>query len=201
MKNRKQMHANEWRNWLWYCAPICLHRLFPSSQVEHLERLSHASYLLALDIISQEDIDQAEQLIDEYFRLYDNFGIEKTRRNLHNLRHAPNTVRRWGPLWCYSTFNFESWNHLIMLLITSPKGALQQIVTRHLIRMNIELAMHSSDLVSEEVREATKKIVNEARHVLAFQVDDKTYLLGASTQKQHKRNCVFCSWKDSTHRT
>lgn len=30
--------------------------------------------------------------------------------NVHMLRHIPDCVRNWGPMWAYSCFSFESQN-------------------------------------------------------------------------------------------
>ncbi|KAK3933241.1 Small ribosomal subunit biogenesis GTPase RsgA, partial [Frankliniella fusca] len=193
IKNRKQWHGNEWRNWLWYCSVICLHGLFSSAQIHHLEILSYASYLLSQDIILPAHIDRAEELLREYLSLYDNFGLEKTRRNLHDLLHASDCVRRWGALWCYSTFNFESWNHCLMQLVSSPKGALLQIVTRHLIKLNLDVAISIDEQVSPDVKDELLKILKKPRHVRARQLGEHIYVMGPSTSRPvtHAENEVL----------
>ncbi len=37
-------------------------------------------------------------------------GEDAANMNLHLLRHIPDCVRDWGPLWVYSCFIFESLN-------------------------------------------------------------------------------------------
>ena len=37
-------------------------------------------------------------------------GDKQVTMNVHLLSHVTNCVRNWGPLWCYSCFQFESMN-------------------------------------------------------------------------------------------
>ncbi|KAK3920011.1 DNA-directed RNA polymerase subunit beta' [Frankliniella fusca] len=182
MKNRSQMHGTEWRNWLLYYAPLCLHGLVAGRFIQTLECLSYGTYLLSQDIISQDHVALARDLITRYLEEYDEFGIEKSRLNIHALQHAHVSVRNWGPLWCYSTFNFESWNHRIMQTITSPKGALNQIVNRHLINFSVELAMNDQR-ISPEVKHMMKQILHKRRHSQALHVGDHSYFLGKSVMR------------------
>lgn len=177
IKNRKQMHGNEWRNFLWYGFAACLFGLVPVDHIRHMERLSYAIYLLSMDIIIEDHTTTAERLILEYLDMYDEkFGIERTRLNIHRLKHAAESVRNWGALWVYSTFNFESWNGKLIQLVTSPKGALQQIVTRHLLHFTLEAALHGMDDIPQDVKDQMRKILHKRRLVNAHQVADHTYV-------------------------
>ncbi|KAE8741253.1 hypothetical protein FOCC_FOCC013240 [Frankliniella occidentalis] len=181
MKNRSQMHGTEWRNWLLYFAPICLHGLVAGRFIQTLECLSYATYLLSQDIIAPNHINCAKDLITNYLKGYDEFGPEKSRLNIHALQHAHVSVRNWGPFWAYSTFNFESLNHRIMQTITSPKGAIHQIVNRHLINFSIELATNDDQRIAPEIKDMMKQILHKRRHSNALQVAERSYFLGRSS--------------------
>ncbi|KAK3924438.1 Halomucin [Frankliniella fusca] len=181
MKNRSQMHGTEWRNWLLYFGPICLHGLIAGRFIRTLEYLSYATYLLSQDVIHLDHVDMARDLTIKYLEEFDDFRLEKSRLNVHTLQHAHTSVRNWGPIWAYSTFNFESLNHRIMQNITSPKGAINQIVNRHLISFSIELAMNDDQRISPEIKNMMKEILHKRRRSNTLQVGDHSYFLGRCT--------------------
>lgn len=200
MKNMGQMSGTELRNWLLYAAIPCLQNLVQNTYIQHLERVSHAAYLLSLDIINHEDINKAERYIKEYLHQYQTFfGAERTRLNLHSLEHAPGSVRFLGAVWNYSTFNFESWNHKIMQLVTSAKGVLSQIVTRHLIHMSLERALMADNNIAPDVKEQIRKILNKRRREDGLEVAPHTYLLGTCTVKQPTREELDCLEQEGLH--
>jgi hypothetical protein len=188
MSNIAQMSGTELRNWLLYAAIPCLQGLLQNNYIQHLERLAHAAYLLSMDIITQENIEKADRYIKQYLSQYETFfGADRTRLNLHSLQHAPTSVKLLGGLWNYSTFNFESWNHLIMTLITSAKGVLSQIVTRHLIHVSLERALMADNNIAQDVKDQISKILNKRRRQDGREVAAHTYLVGTCTVRQPTR--------------
>lgn len=161
LKNREQFTGTEWRNILLYYGEPCLNGLIKPSHIKHFQLLSTAAHIYSRDVIFEEDILRAEKLIDKYLILYEQYyGIEKTRLNLHTLKHAGNSVRLLGPLFVYSTFNFESWNYKLLLYILSSKGYLLQIIVKHFIRMFLEyLTVSISEDLSEETKEKCAEIL------------------------------------------
>ncbi|KAK3923093.1 3-isopropylmalate dehydratase large subunit [Frankliniella fusca] len=184
IKNRKQFTGTELRNFLIYYGVPLFQDLVEDSYLNHFGMLSRISFILAQQSVTQDELNEASELVDKYLTSFDTmYGIEKTRLNLHSLKHAVKSVRDLGPLWCYSTFNFESWNHRLIQNISSPKSPILQIVTRHLLQMHLELALSTSEEVSEDVRGQLCEILKRKRRSRAFQVCENIYVLGNATQR------------------
>ncbi|KAK3925568.1 Protein transport protein SEC13 [Frankliniella fusca] len=182
MINRKQMKGSEWRNWIIYFAVPCLKGLINQEHITPVELLSHGAFLLSLDNILPENIIEADRCLRQFLDLNEQlYGIEKTKLNLHTLVHFSRSVSENGNLWCYSTFNFESWNHKIIQTVSSPQGALLQILVRHLIYSSLELARHSLQNISLPIRSQLSKIMTKKRMTRAYQFSQHVYLMGKVT--------------------
>ena len=48
--------------------------------------------------------------------------------NCHTLIHLCESVERWGPLWCYSTFGFENLNGYIKRHCHGTRNVLPQLI-------------------------------------------------------------------------
>ena len=115
-------------------------------------------YILNKDSIIPTDLNRAEELITSYVeRFQDMFGLAQMTYNIHLLTHLCETVRRWGPLWVYSAFVFESMNRKIMQNITSPNGIPGQIYTRFLMHKFIQNVCYDPS-VRQETREFISKL-------------------------------------------
>lgn len=184
MSNRKQMKGSEWRNWIIYYAVPCLQGLILQTHITPIEYLSHGAFLLSQDIILPEHKLQAEHCFRRFLELNEElYGIERTKLNLHALTHFGRSVSENGNLWCYSTFNFESWNHKIIQTVKSPKGALLQIVVRHLILSSLELAQHSLEYISPAIRAQLRRILKKRRMTRAHQFSQHVHLMGKFTMR------------------
>ena len=184
---RGQFTGTEWRNWTLYGAVPCLEGLIAPEYIRHFESLSRFAYILSQDVITPEDLNEADQCIRTYLVQFERyFGIEATRMNIHALPHAIRSCRDLGAYWVYSTFNFESWNNKIIRKITSPKGAILQIVVRHLIHMHLEMAMLGDPDVSEDIRAQLVNILTKKKKRLANAryIGNKVYLVGNPIQRQ-----------------
>ena len=49
--------------------------------------------------------------------------------NVHMLRHVAQTVRNWGPLWCYSCFPYESLNGHLKSMVHGTRDMTKQVRT------------------------------------------------------------------------
>ena len=180
MKNRGSMKGTELKNLLMFYLVPCLDGLIKVEHIKHVELLSHAVFLLSKDAISEEDINNAEANIKRYLELYEEYwSLAMCMPNMHNMSHAGKSVRQNGGFWVYSTFNFESWNNRIIKTVTSPKGAMLQVVTRHLIHMSLEVAqLDHNDNLSLEIRQELRHILGRSRFKFAEQVSPHVHVLG-----------------------
>ncbi|KAE8750082.1 hypothetical protein FOCC_FOCC003206 [Frankliniella occidentalis] len=153
---RGSYKANEWRNWVLHYSIPCLEDLgIPNRYLQHWQMLCYGVFLLSQDSIAPREIDIAEGLLNRYVQLYEEyFGLGAMTACVHLMSHLAVIVRAWGPLHAYTTFNFESYNRKLLCKIQSPKDAVKQVVTRHLLelcgRENIEYPPRKKWHVSKE---------------------------------------------------
>lgn len=68
-----------------------------------------ALHILLSDSIEPPQIDAAEQIILDFYKLLPElYGDGSCTHNAHLLCHLTKFVRLWGPLWTHSTFDFEN---------------------------------------------------------------------------------------------
>ncbi|KAK3923610.1 Frizzled and smoothened-like protein O [Frankliniella fusca] len=105
-------------------------------------------YFNLLDSILEAKFVTAENYLERvlvYFQ--NNFGPGKMRFNIHMLKHVVRSRRMLGPAWTISTFNFESWNGAIGVLVTAANGAIDQIVTKHMLKSYVHAVEVDEDVV------------------------------------------------------
>lgn len=178
---RDKYNGSEWRNFLLYYMIPCLRRRIPDGHLDHLQLLAKAVFLCSKEGVTSGELDIAEQCFKDYVRQYEVFfGLENMLFNIHVLLHAVACVRRFSTLYCQSTFGFESWNHRLMKTVTSGKGALDQIITRFLMRKFAEtIEMHP--LIRDSVKRHVDGVLNERRK--RFVLVDGIYLLGKARRR------------------
>ena len=159
--NRHKWKGSEWRNWLLFYSTPCLEGLDISrAHVEHWEMLVYAAYLLSQESITEEEVDIARDLLHEYVRLFEAlYGLKSMLYNVHLLDHFADCVKLWGPLWAYSTFNFESWNFRLKRGVHSAKDAADQIITRYFMKKLIVKATFDEEHFSEAIRQRICEIM------------------------------------------
>lgn len=59
--------------------------------------------------------------------MYVHAGDQQVTMNVHLLSHVTNCVRNWGPLWCYSCFQFESMNKEVKKLFRGTRNMSKQV--------------------------------------------------------------------------
>lgn len=144
--------ASEFRNWLLYYFLVCFDGVLERKYLKHFALLSQAIYYLNQASITVDELNKAEILITQYIEDFEQlFGIENMTFNVHLLRHLPETIRNWEPMWAHNAFTFESWNHRIIESILSPKDRVIQAATRFSIMKFISNMSHE-DSVSFETK-------------------------------------------------
>ena len=155
---RAKWKGTEWRNWLLYCAIPCLHDIISDHILRHLGLLSRAVFILTRDIITDEDLQDADHCLRQYVALFQERYIPQNMRfNIHILEHVVAAVRFWGPLWAHSTCQFESWNHRLAKTVKSPNGAIDQMSFRYLMNAIVN-SVDTDETISDAVKEVVKLI-------------------------------------------
>ena len=88
--------ANEWKNWLFYYAPVIIPSFLPSKYSVSFIKFSKAIFTLCNSLIKIVDLDNCrkdlESFISECEELY---GVSSCTLNLHLLYHIPDFVKRF----------------------------------------------------------------------------------------------------------
>ena len=94
----------------------------------HHKLLVYGIYLLNQNSVSNEMIDHASLLLEEYVSQFGTlYGDQHMSLNIHLLLHLPQIVKRLGPLWTTSCFHFEDLNGILKRLVHGTKYADLQI--------------------------------------------------------------------------
>lgn len=114
LTERKFWKANEWKTWL-TVSPAVLKNYLDSKYYNHFMKLVEATYLLLQEIITNNEVNRAEDIMNQFvYSVSKIYGNSSCSFNIHILCHAAECVRNWGPVWCYSTFQFEHYNGVLM---------------------------------------------------------------------------------------
>ena len=113
--SRSTWKASEWRNLLLYYGMFIFKRFLPEEFYNHFLLLSTSIYLLNQKTITLEEFYRAktnlELFVKDFERLY---GVVHMSFNVHQLLHACDSVRNWGPLWVTSAYGFENTNGVLI---------------------------------------------------------------------------------------
>lgn len=101
-----KLKANECRVLLLIGYPI-FKKYLPEVYYNHLKMLAFGIYIGESSNISSENIKEMELLLSSFV---DNFPYHERYivQNIHSVKHFATTVKDFGPLFNYSTFNFEN---------------------------------------------------------------------------------------------
>lgn len=120
--------ASELRSWLLYYSLPCLQGILPDIYLTHFSLLVESTYILLGEGICEQDLLRADKLLCTFVkcagRLY---GPNFLGLNVHNLPHLVPMVRKWGPIWAWSCFCFESFNGEITKTIHGTGNVCRQI--------------------------------------------------------------------------
>lgn len=120
--------ASELRSWLLFYSLPCLKDILPDLYLKHFSTLVEATHLLLGEGISSEDLDRADVLLNVFVKSAEVlYGKEFMGLNVHSLLHLVMCVQKWGPLWAWSCFCFESFNGEIKKSIHGTGNVCRQI--------------------------------------------------------------------------
>ena len=136
---RKFWKAAEWRAFLLFYSFYALNGILPTKYVSHIMLLSQAMFLLLQDNITQDDLFQADMCIRIFVQTFETlYGRQYMTFNLHLLQHMTDSVRDWGPLWCFSNYTFENVNGVLLNMFHGTQAVGKQITRTFLLFRNIK---------------------------------------------------------------
>ncbi|KAK3910060.1 Halomucin [Frankliniella fusca] len=182
---RSSFSGSEWRNWLFFYSVPCLLGLIKPVYLDILAALSHACYLLSQDSIEPHHIEHAERLLQRVATRFENtFGVGRLKFNLHvTTKHKVRSVRNLGNPFAYSTYNFESLHRKVIGKVTSPKGAIMQVITRSMLYLTVNASQYDERL-PEDVRMRVEDIMNPYQLKKVRQVGHHMYVIGRGTERE-----------------
>ena len=83
--------------------------VLPKTYYDHLKLLVFAMHIGENRQIEKRDLKTMDLLLNEHaeqFKIL--YGERHCVNTIHSIIHFADTVRDYGPLQCYSTFNYES---------------------------------------------------------------------------------------------
>ncbi|CAG5073522.1 Protein of unknown function [Cotesia congregata] len=124
----KYWKASEMKYWLLYYSLIILYPIMPTAYYQHHKLLVQGITYLSQHKISKSMIEAASQCLNQYVeRFQDLYGLRHMTCNLHQLRHLPDAVNKFGPERVTSCFQFENLNGLLRCLANGTRYAQLQI--------------------------------------------------------------------------
>ncbi|XP_052212666.1 uncharacterized protein LOC127831685 [Dreissena polymorpha] len=120
--------ASELRSWLLFYSLPVLNGILPETYLKHFSLIVEAIYILLGEGITNEDIERADHLLNVFVKTVDAlYDSSVLGLNIHNLLHLCDCVRKWGPLWAWSCFSFESFNGEIKKTIHGTGSVCKQV--------------------------------------------------------------------------
>jgi hypothetical protein len=170
--------AHEWKTWLLVCLPI-LKGLLPVENLMHLSKLVFGLSLLLTDSVSEQAITTAEKKLKEFtVEAEQLYGKQVCTFNLHLLNHFGNCVRSWGPLWCYSLFQFEHANGQLTRMINGTSQVAMQIARKLCIQQAIR-STSARYMIHPEAAEVHKELSDHVTvYKNSYKCDNKVTFVG-----------------------
>ncbi|XP_008213154.1 uncharacterized protein LOC100678713 isoform X3 [Nasonia vitripennis] len=142
---RNDWKAREWENYILYYSVVVLPEHLSRNHYYHWLLFVESLYILLQDKINITELNRADEMLHIFVADTEKyFGQKAMTYNVHQLLHLSTSVLNWGPLWCHSTFSFESGNHILLKAIKSSKGVPYQIT--RFIQIN-----HTATVLQEHV--------------------------------------------------
>ena len=134
-----QFKANEFFNWMFYVSPIVFRNRISKTLFESLLNLVFGVRLL-LESSREKDILISENLLGQFCSgIVDvSDGNERSETiNVHSMRHLPDQVRRFGPLFSFSAMSFESANRILSDVYSGSHHECEVICRRFLQKQRL----------------------------------------------------------------
>lgn len=108
------MTADEWKNWTVLYSLVALHGIIPPEHLSCWELFVLACTILCSSTISLSEINQAQQLLNEFLCSAETlYGSKFFTINTHLHLHYSNCYKDYGPCYGYWLFSFERYNGLL----------------------------------------------------------------------------------------
>lgn len=174
----KYWKAHEWKNWMLIAVPL-LKGILQDCFLKHFAKLVDSISILCQDSVTMDEILVAEILIKEFSMLIPNlYGQSYCSFNVHLLTHAAENVRKWGPLWGYSLFQFENYNGILKNSFCGTREISTQIVNRAICTQKV-YSLGEVEFLSEGAKQFHESLLECKRFFKNSYSIDNCRLLGS----------------------
>lgn len=126
--------ASEWRSWLLYYSPVVLKGILPTVYMRNWMKFVHIMHILLGKSVALDQLAIVKKGLLSFLTVYQElYGKKHMTYNAHLLIHLVDSVREWGPLWCYSSFPFESMNGTLLKLLNGTRYVQIQVVEKYFL--------------------------------------------------------------------
>ena len=108
---------SDWRNFVLYYSRHCLLGLLPEKYFQHWMALVKALHMFSQVHIDEGIFNNARTDLEEFLELaYQYYPSGCRTHELHQLRHLPLFVQRYGALWAWSSFPYRRYDDAVQLV-------------------------------------------------------------------------------------
>lgn len=156
--------ANEEQHTCWFYWLPCAQDFLTADQLHLCSIFAEATFIMNKDCILPDELDRAEQLINEYRILFQIlFPREEWTYNTHLIKHSVTCVRDLGPSFVASGFWFESLNRQVVNFLTSPTDRASQVSNRILLGQMVDKYLDTPERFTRGALLELWKIIGKER--------------------------------------
>ena len=158
----KYWKAADFKLFFFHIAPICVTENIIQPRFikcfEKFMQLSLAIRLLSNVSVKEDDLIEAEKLINSFFEDFvDTFGLSSQSFNFHSMRHLVEQVRRIGPLWLFSAFAFESAHNQLLSAVSGTIRNPEKMLEKFLQHQFSHVSLKSHNILIRSLRTTVPK--------------------------------------------
>lgn len=180
MSERSYWKAKDWEIYVLYLSiPILVTVELEERYLKHWSILVDSLHVLLSSKIIYEDVLKVDLNLRKFvLHTRDLYGLEALTYNIHQLVHICSSVLNFGPLFCHSTFCFESENGKLMKFVNSAKGVPEQIIRFTNIKRIIDIVKKNVFPVAHVHVKDFFNNLNELRIQKCLRVSEDIYFSG-----------------------
>lgn len=183
----KYWTAAEFKYFLLYYSVPCLINFLPKKYFKHFFLFLWSINMLSQKHISDSDLDKVEKTLIKFVQGVETlYGQKFMVYNIHLLLHLVQNVKRFGALWAWSNFPFETYNGLLKTLYNGTQCIPEQIVKvyNRLTFIKQNKNEFSKGHCNEDAKNQFTKLLKQLHVTLDFVYDSDLKIFG-KPQKQH----------------
>ena len=175
-----------------YSLPV-LDGIMRERYFEHYKLLVHGITLLNLESIDNATIEIARRILSEFVSRFENlYGRKYMTCNIHLLLHLPDEVKKVGPLWVLTCFEYENFNGILKSYVHGSNRPQLQICSA--ITTFLCLSEMKDKLIKKDssIYNFCKKIEKSGTHRRKLKkVGEQTFICGVSIKHKNLPDYVI----------